>query len=317
MPFLRTVYEYTHFINDFLQTKKYPSELQLELENSSLSNKVYLITGASSGIGFQVAKYLGSKQAKVYISGRTDSKLKQAVEELRNLGYNVEGILMDYLDLTTIPHALEKLVKNEEFLNGVVHNAGALFSNREYQTSVQGLEKHLAVNSVGPHLVQRLISSLLVEGGRVVWVTCAAHVYADYDFKIDMKLNQDTDKYERYGYSKLFPLFESNLDNNNNNIVSVACNPGTVSGTDILRQQSTVETWLENAPFFAPSVENGAYNELFALLDLSVQSGDYITPFGEKNNKPREDVLEWMNGQEAKEAYQWMEKVISPYTHHI
>lgn len=45
--------------------------------------KVFLVTGATSGIGYELVKILYGKNAKVYLAGRASDQAKQAIEEIR------------------------------------------------------------------------------------------------------------------------------------------------------------------------------------------------------------------------------------------
>jgi retinol dehydrogenase-12 len=56
-----------------------PKPTFTEKNLSDLSEKVYLITGGTSGIGLALAKILYSKNAKVYITSRTDASAEKAI----------------------------------------------------------------------------------------------------------------------------------------------------------------------------------------------------------------------------------------------
>ena len=55
-------------------------------EHDALAGKVALITGASRGIGFAIARRLGQMGARVSICGRDQAKLEQAASSLRGEG---------------------------------------------------------------------------------------------------------------------------------------------------------------------------------------------------------------------------------------
>ena len=64
----------------------------------TLTNKVILITGASSGIGEASARLLAAKGAKVVLGARREDRLKQLVEEIRSNGGQAVGQVMDVVN---------------------------------------------------------------------------------------------------------------------------------------------------------------------------------------------------------------------------
>ena len=63
---------------------------------NELKDKVAVVTGGSRGIGYSIAARLLKEGAKVYLCGRDEKTLKQALEELRKQGDGrVEGMTAD------------------------------------------------------------------------------------------------------------------------------------------------------------------------------------------------------------------------------
>ena len=58
----------------------------------NITNKTVLITGGGSGIGFEIAKLLTEKGNQVIITGRTESRLKKAAEQIKGVQYFVSDI---------------------------------------------------------------------------------------------------------------------------------------------------------------------------------------------------------------------------------
>jgi NAD(P)-dependent dehydrogenase (short-subunit alcohol dehydrogenase family) len=84
----------------------------------SLAEKTILITGASSGIGKQLAEDIAASGAKVIITGRNVEKLQSVFQSLKG-----EGHLMTVADLTS-DEEIERLVSELPVLNGIVFSAG-------------------------------------------------------------------------------------------------------------------------------------------------------------------------------------------------
>lgn len=67
-----------------------------------LKGFVALITGASSGMGYEMAKTLLSQDATVIIGARKSSKLNKAYEQLSSAGYDVHAVPLDVRDETSV-----------------------------------------------------------------------------------------------------------------------------------------------------------------------------------------------------------------------
>jgi NAD(P)-dependent dehydrogenase (short-subunit alcohol dehydrogenase family) len=86
-----------------------------------LTGKVALITGGNSGIGLATAKRFVQEGAYVFISGRTQSKLNEAVKQV---GSNVTGVQGDVAKLEDLDRLFEQIKKEKGTLDVVFANAG-------------------------------------------------------------------------------------------------------------------------------------------------------------------------------------------------
>lgn len=102
-----------------------------EKDLPSLSRKVILITGATSGVGLSLAKIVYTHGASVKITGRSSDKIELALREIRNAekiheSGNVEGFILDLADLASLKEAAAKFLKVTQRLDVLVHNAGVM-----------------------------------------------------------------------------------------------------------------------------------------------------------------------------------------------
>lgn len=67
-----------------------------------LKGFVALITGTSSGMGYEMAKALLSQDATVIIGARKGPKLNKAYEQLSSAGYDVHAVPLDVRDETSV-----------------------------------------------------------------------------------------------------------------------------------------------------------------------------------------------------------------------
>ncbi len=138
-----------------------------------------LLTGASSGIGFQAALQLlaaGHRLTLLCRDQATADRLGQS------LGQSLDGRLAtpicDLSDLTSIERCAEALLKAAEPLDSLVLNAGLQYSgDRQPRWSAQGFELTLAVNHLAHQLLLQRLLPLLLQGKAPRLVVTSSEVH--------------------------------------------------------------------------------------------------------------------------------------------
>jgi len=110
-------------------------------------NKTVLVTGASSGIGFEIASYLSSKGYQVYGASRTLAK-----------DANFTAIKLDVTDQKTIDLGIEQIIAAEGKIDILVNNAGVGSAGAVERTPLEDIKKSFEVNLYG---VVRLCQAVL------------------------------------------------------------------------------------------------------------------------------------------------------------
>ena len=75
----------------------------------SLAGKRALITGATQGLGFAIAKGMADAGAQIIINARNPDKLTKAINDFANDGINVKGYIFDVTDSSTIDPQIEAI----------------------------------------------------------------------------------------------------------------------------------------------------------------------------------------------------------------
>ncbi|TBU43468.1 NAD(P)-binding protein [Dichomitus squalens] len=149
-----------------------------------LSGKVIIVTGGNSGIGFTTVQYLARKGAKVYIAGRSEARVKAAIERLRAEGLEpgngaVEWLKLDLGDPRKVKESAEKFAARETRLDVLVNNAGVM--NGQYVLNKDGIIESMVTNFISPVVFTRVLLPLLTQTARqpeadvrIVWVSSIA-----------------------------------------------------------------------------------------------------------------------------------------------
>lgn len=152
-------------------------------EGMEIRNEAALVTGASRGLGRELAKALAREGAKVVMVAREPGPLDEAVREVRALGGEAHGLAYDVGD----KEAIHRISGAAAALVGpptiVIHNASTLGPvplPLLLDTDCEDLEQVLAVNLVGPfRLTKALVGPLVLQKkGVFVFVSSDAAVSA-------------------------------------------------------------------------------------------------------------------------------------------
>ncbi|MBO1578918.1 3-hydroxybutyrate dehydrogenase [Bacillus sp. XF8] len=89
-----------------------------------LSNRVVFLTGAASGIGYEMGNAFAKEGAKVVISDRLEDRAKEAAEQLCRKGYEAIGLRCDVTSEQEISEAISETVTKFGSLDVLINNAG-------------------------------------------------------------------------------------------------------------------------------------------------------------------------------------------------
>jgi NAD(P)-dependent dehydrogenase (short-subunit alcohol dehydrogenase family) len=142
-------------------------ELHLDLAVSlpkhamqKLAGKVVIVTGASSGIGFNVAKKLGASGAKVILVARTREKLEQTQQIIGKAGGEAHVYPCDLNDMKAIDDCAQAVLKDFGHVDILINNAGRSIRRgvMESTTRFHDFERTMQLNYFG---AVRMILNLL------------------------------------------------------------------------------------------------------------------------------------------------------------
>ncbi len=141
-----------------------------------LAGKVFLVTGATEGIGKAAATEFAKRGASLTIVGRNPEKSERVKAELEaEAGGPVELMLGDLSKLDDIRRVAADFKAKHDRLDVLVNNAGGIF--QKYQLSPDGFEYTFALNHLGYFLLTHELRPLLEKtpGARVVSTSSGAH----------------------------------------------------------------------------------------------------------------------------------------------
>jgi NAD(P)-dependent dehydrogenase (short-subunit alcohol dehydrogenase family) len=251
--------------------------------DNSMSKKVCLVTGATSGIGAETAKQLAQRGATVSIVGRSAEKSAATVARIRQQTGNasVEYMLADLSSQCDIRRLAQEFKRKYRRLDVLVNNVGIVMMRRK--ESVDGIEMTWAVNQLAPFLLTNLLLDTLRTSApaRIVNVSSALHHQGKINFD-DLQGKKSYNGLSAYNNSKLANLlftYELSKRLSGMSVTVNALHPGAVR-TNLIASNGWLFKWIVQ-PLFnlqAISAEQGAQTSVYLASSPEVEgvTGKYF-----------------------------------------
>ena len=195
--------------NIFAMIRNHQTEILKSVQRIS-RNRLVVITGATSGIGFAAAEKFASQGADILSINRNEEKSKKLCETLESqYGIECSYLLADFSKLTDVHSAARKLLALDRRIDVLIHNAGVFFTQRTLTADDIGNrvpdELSLRTFILNFYLKDKLIEQ---NSGRILFVNSEAHRFAAWGLDLD-DLNWERRRYsgsKSYGAAKLAQL---------------------------------------------------------------------------------------------------------------
>lgn len=250
--------------------------------------RVTIITGSSSGIGYETARVLASKNATVIIAVRNLQKGNDAADKILGQHPNVDVKVMelDLANLESIHKFAVEFKKNFNRLDLLINNAGVMMP--PYSKTADGFELQFGTNHLGHFALTGLLFDLIkaTPGSRIVNVSSSGHNYGDLDLDDLSWEKRPYKKMKSYADSKIANLYftyelQRRVDRNGGSPLVTAAHPGWTA-TELQRHAGLIR-FLNN--FFSQDITMGALPMLYAAVGANVKGSDYYGPSGWREMK--------------------------------
>ncbi|TWD83089.1 NADP-dependent 3-hydroxy acid dehydrogenase YdfG [Kribbella amoyensis] len=268
----------------------------------TLTGRRALVTGATSGLGYETAAELLRHDATVLLAARNADKAAATADRLAAVTGRPrpEVVALDLADLDSVERAAKTVAEHHDQLDLLINNAGVMAP--PHLATAQGYELQIGTNHLGHFALTARLLPLLQAAGepRVVTVSSFMHKTVRGISQGDFRAASGYRKWDSYGKSKLANvLFTLELDRRaraaGSHLLSLAAHPGYAS----THLQTAGPVLAGNAlearviggftKLVAQSAAAGAWPSLYAATAPEVRPGAFYGPsFFEYRGAPKE-----------------------------
>lgn len=148
-------------------------EAIMRAREADLTGQVALVTGASSGLGLEMARQLASQGCHVVICARGEEQLEQAGQELASLGTDVLAVRCDVSDKDDVQRLIDATMDQYGRIDLLICNAGVIQVGQVHSMELQDFEQAMDIMFFGTlHPILAAIPHMRRQGaGRIALVT--------------------------------------------------------------------------------------------------------------------------------------------------
>ena len=266
------------------------------------TGRIAVVTGANSGIGFEAARVLAHRGAKVVLACRSAEKGRAAAARIAAgqqtpAAQEPDVVELDLGSLASVGRAAEQVRSRHPRIDLLINNAGVM--DVPLGSTEDGFELHFGINHLGHFAFTGLLLPQLTSApdARIVTVSSVAHVRGHVDFD-DLGYRREYKRDSAYSRSKLANLLftfalQRRLAAAGLPTAALAAHPG-LSRTELWRNESFAVKLALRAlgPFMMQNAAMGALPTLRAAVDPQARGAAYYGPSGRKQYTGHPIVVE-------------------------
>ncbi|AIO18161.1 Bile acid 7-dehydroxylase 2 [Candidatus Izimaplasma bacterium HR1] len=255
----------------------------------SLNDKTIIVTGGSSGLGFEAVKMFVSKDATVIMATRSQERALEAISRIKADYPNaqLEFIELNLGSKASIKNFADTYNSKYDKIDILLNNAGVMTT--PYLFTEDGLELQQGINHFGHFYLTALLFKTIknTTNSRVVNTSSIAHRFARMKFdNLLFEKPKSYNKTQSYSRSKMENLlFTYELDRlvkeKQLDVKVLVAHPGiakTNLGRHIKSQKAFTSAINVFQKMFSHTAEQGALSLVRACLDETANGGDFYGP---------------------------------------
>jgi NAD(P)-dependent dehydrogenase (short-subunit alcohol dehydrogenase family) len=263
--------------------------------NEDFHNKLVVITGATSGIGYHTARKYASHGANLLCINRNPQKSEALKKEIETeFGVSCDYKIADLGSLKDIFRVSHELSALSQSIDVLIHNAGIYLTKRE--VTPDGLEKVFVVHYLSSFIINYTLMPKLKsrKSVRIIMVSSEAHRFAAWGLRSD-DLNWEKRRYsglKSYGSAKMAQLLSMIVFNDyfrNTGVTINTMHPGAVK-TETGQENGPVYKWFKrnflDRGLRSPEISAEALYYLGAAKELESTSGKFFSLTTEEEPAP-------------------------------
>ena len=259
---------------------------------TSLDGKSYVITGATSGTGFQAARILLAKGASVVMLNRNPAKSKASLAALKNefgADADIRFITMNLSDLSSVRGAAKEVLQIMPKIDALICNA-AIAQVPKQKLTIDGFESQLGTNHFGHFLLSGLLFERIeASKGRIVVVASLGYNLGLKTIQFDdMNWDKNYNPNSAYSQSKLAQMMfayelQDRIHASGKKLEAYVCHPGS-SATSLITTNGNRMTrfvfWLMTKTPIVQTAEKGAYPSIMCATEKTLEQRALYGPTG-------------------------------------